>query len=246
MNQEIGLLSATVIKQNTNVALSALPTFNYDYRIYVSLSDLGSLNNLFLTRAYVQNLNDPNQYTIDLTLNKDFIISRLTSPNSGIPDANIGRLTTGMDPSTSLSIGQRLLEIMAIKIFGSALARVGILNDTEFTNSVLINALVNGFSSSVTNDKNLIFGQYSANGRINAVKENDKNKDKDKDSKFDPNPTFSFNFQNLSMSFPVYLTGSIIPNTATTIINNGASGVGGAGIVDGSYNIPVQIVFTSS
>ena len=136
-----------------------------------------------------------------------------------------------------------MLEIMAIKIFGHAKARAAIYNDSDFykNNSnvgSIINKLIDGIQNGITDKKNDIFNIYVDSDRIqyDAVGDQLYN---------DIDTAHNFNFNNTSWSFPVYLKGSLLDSISSSITGNLNNGpiVGGNTLINGSYNIPILVIF---
>jgi hypothetical protein len=129
--------------------------------------------------------------------------------------------------SQDTKLGDRLLEIIALKIFGNAEARAAIVNDTEFTSDSELNTIISSFTNSLSTDQNFIFSQYVALGRISNT----------------ANELVSqnFNFDNMNIALPMYLQGSI-PNTVSDTLKNGYVGASRSTIVNYNYNIPLMLV----
>jgi alpha-tubulin suppressor-like RCC1 family protein len=217
---------------------------NYDYVISINVGY--EPNSLFDMKTYKQssnisNTSGENLVDIELVVNKSFINDKLTSSFAQIYKGRTECIESGL-VATEQKFGLRLLEIMAIKIFGHAKARAAIENDSEFyygdniSNSV-INQLITGMNMYINMEGNSIFNSYVQTDKIetDAVSNNTYN---------DVDVTYIFNFKDTNWIFPAYLNGSLF-GTGTgdlNLLNNGPS-VGGNQLTNGLYNIPVLIIF---
>lgn len=237
-SQIIQLITATELIKNTNVAFDEKPSFVHDYSITWNIGS--SLHDLFSNASYKQNAINADLYDVNLTVNSNNIL-RLLNKNSYMGsawayDANstvaLSRASTslGMELKAIESIGDRLLEIVAIKLFGDASARAAIVNDSEFTSNTTLESIVNDANSSIfksfNQDANHVFNGYVALNRIT--------------SSDDVNNYVNFNFNNLIMEVPFWLNGQVSANL------NGPSNVGGNTIVNGNYAIPLLLIFDGS
>ena len=128
---------------------------------------------------------------------------------------------------TYTSFNTRILEILALKIFGHARARAAISNDTELTIGIQSN-LQNHIISVLNTHGQDIFNQY-VNQDLPELNQNDINQ------------PVNFNFQNDVFSFPGYIVGSLIDKqNLSNALLNGVSG-GFTDMVNGDYNIPILI-----
>jgi hypothetical protein len=134
---------------------------------------------------------------------------------------------TNISTGGNASLGQFLLEVIAIKLFGNAKAVTAILNDSDFNSDILYTNIANGLMSSLVVDTDYIFSEYIKNGKIS------------------PSETFTspqnFDFSNSSFTFPLYLSGSI-PTILGPKLQNGSSLVTvGSKINNFSYNVPILL-----
>jgi hypothetical protein len=140
-------------------------------------------------------------------------------------------------------MGQRLLEIVATKIFGNPLSVAAIVNDTTFTTSNgstnPMDQITTGFFDSMNNKRNDFFNQYVANDRVQI--------DQQEQKTGDFNTAYNFNLELTSIEVPMYLAGSVvdaggaIPTTFAALLNGPV--VGGNQLVSGSYNVPLLFRF---
>ena len=196
-------------EQNTQLFISnAGIDASAHYVIDVDMGD--SLNNLFTTRTYQQNNPDENDYDTILSIDDSFLFSSLNESHSLISKGG----STNHNASGTLLLGEeggtqpyyiRLLEIMALNIFGHAKARAAIANDTEFKLKALNinNHLTNEFDSNEVL-RNEFFEQYIQLDRqeLNAN---------------DVNTVVNFNLADSQISFLAFLSGSVVDTN-----NNGS------------------------
>ena len=179
----------------------------FDYTITLN----GSYNDLFNTK-YFQYKNNNNIF-INLQINNDYF-------NNIFQNTLMETETNSQfnDVIYSTSFNTRILEILALKIFGNASARCAFSNDTQIINN-LQNNLLNHVNRVIQNHKYDIYNQYNKN-----LIEYDTIYDK-----------INFNFYNSALAFPGFIQGKlsypIIPK-----VNMGISKV-----VNGEYNIPILI-----
>ena len=203
--------------QNTTLFISNMSVESNSH--YVIDVDMGnSLNDLFNTRTYQQNqaigdgsVNE-NDYNTILAINHTELFSRLNDSHSLIFKGSSGNTALG-----AAILGQdvnnqpyyiRLLEIMALNIFGHAKARAAIANDKSFKDKVLDidTHLEREFN---TNEplRNEFFEQYIQLDRqeINAN---------------DVNTVVNFNLDDAQISFLAYLTGSVLDTNTNGSVNS--------------------------
>ena len=179
----------------------------YDYTITLN----GSYDELFNTK-YFQYINN-NNISINFEINNNYFNSifqntlMITETDSQFNDV-----------SYSSSFNTRILEILALKIFGNASARCAFSNDTQITYN-LQNNLLNHVNKVIQNHKYDIYDQY----------------DKDLIVYHNIFDKINFNFFDSALAFPGFIQGKlsypIIPK-----INMGVSKV-----INGEYNIPILI-----
>lgn len=220
------------IIQNTNVASSTAPVFEYDYNFTFLANSNQSVNALFSTATYMQDSNNPDGYVVNLVLDTEYFSSLISNPfksKDPLPGQydGVSTLMTNMSSGGQANLGQFLLEVIALKLFGNAEAVAAILNDSEFTSSEMHMSIVNGITNSLITDANLIFSQYVKNGKINSS-ENDKMMQ-------------YFDFSDSKFTFPLYLSGTI-PTLLGPILQNGSPLVTtGSKINNFTYNIPILL-----
>ena len=219
-------------EQNTRLFVSnASVESNAHYVIDVDMGD--SLNNLFSTRSYRQNETDENDYNTTLSVDQIELFSRLNDSHSNIFKGS----STNSAPGAPI-LGKenefqpyyiRLLEIMALNIFGHAKARAAFANDTEFKTKALNinNHLTNEFGTNETL-RNEFFEQYIQLDRheINAN---------------DVNTTVDFNLADSQISFLAFLSGTVLDTNSNGMISEilNSQIVNGLVGTDGLYNIEV-------
>jgi hypothetical protein len=229
INQQILLNQATSLRaQNTET--SSLSSFDYIINF-----DIGNDSNLlFKNRSYQKKLDGVD---IDLQFNHNFINNIIASKTSILSIGNPTCKSTGISNDKEL-FGLRLLEIIAIKIFGHAKARSAIGNDSEFYNLTSgMNQLIGGMQQGINVKALNIFDSYVQDDRIqkeaNGVNSYD-----------DVGKPGYFNFQNTNWLFPVYFSGQLQGGNLS-LLNNGPN-VGGTQLINGVYNIPLLFVLQQS
>ena len=183
-------------------------TYNeFDYTITLH----GSYNNLFNNKCF--KYLDNNNILINLDINKNYF-NEIFQNTLMITDTD----SQFNNVSYSTSFNTRILEILALKIFGNAGARCAFSNDTQITTN-LQTKLFAHVNKVIQNHKYDIYNQYNKDDIIMK----------------DQNDIFEFNFYNSALAFPGLIQGKmsypIIPK-----VNAGVSS-----IVNGEYNIPILI-----
>lgn len=221
------------------------PAGVFDYIITV---DVGAdVNALFETKKYKQatngtSLTDENNVLVYLNINRAFVDAKLTSNTTTIAKWNDVCSVRGLEASPQ-RFGLRLLEVMALKVFGHARARAAIENDTEFyrddsVSTSVINQLITGMNVSVDAQKFNIFNSYVQTDRIEADANGVDNTYNDVDA------NYQFNFGSSNWSFNTWLSGSLLDagtDADLTTLNNGPL-VGGSLVKNGAYNIPILVL----
>jgi hypothetical protein len=228
--QSIALQTIVSVSQNTATAFNTEPGFPWEYALYFKCTDPAAL---FANASYRQNGADANEFDVNLSVDGS-AMAALLNTNVDIVNANTNSLHTSFNGLTEIgaqsdSIGQRLLEIMAIKLFANANARAAIVNDSEFTGAALLDSIVNsanhGIGHSFTTDAKLVFNQYVGLGRIANANDVDQ--------------WVNFNFVNVQLEVPMYLSGLVAGVNDMT----GPASVGGVQVQGGAYtNIPILLV----
>lgn len=242
--------NSLLITQNTNLYGEYINEGTYDYTFQVNLSGVANdITHIFSNATYIQNSNNPDNYDINLVI-PDSV--NFANWSSGLNNRNTITLDIGssnvafttLDPSVLQTFGDRLLEVVAHKIFGHGQARAAISNDREFYTHD--GELWNHLSNSVLNSdfRNDIFNQYVSLGRYeNTITERLAN-----DNTYnDMNTYINFNFIGLSFDFPMFLAGNILLNNTLTndevnLFVNGPN-VGGTLLNNGAYNVPILVKF---
>jgi len=208
--------NADLYAENANVA----NLNEYDYVIDIS----GALDSVFSTRTYQQNSANADLYDVTLTVNHSAVMN-MTDASTMAKQAS--SLDAGINgPATTF--GTRVLEVLALKIFGHARARAAIANDNDIV-AGLASDLANHVQTVVDNHKNDIFNQYVQQDLVNL-------------NANDVDTPVSFNFAADTLSFPSRIVGSLInPGRLSADLLNGPTDASGHQLVNGEYNIPVLI-----
>lgn len=197
-----------------NFYVSNRVAFNQDTQLFISNMsvdssahyvidvDMGdSLNDLFNTRTYQQNDADENDYNTVLTLNHTELFLRLNDSYSVLYKGSSNNIAPGSDILGQEVLKQpyyiRLLEIMALNIFGHGKARAAISNDTSFKLKALdIDTHLNREFGTNEPLRNEFFEQYIQLDRqeLNAN---------------DVNTVVNFNLVDSQISFLAFLTGTV-------------------------------------
>jgi hypothetical protein len=144
--------------------------YNYDYIFSINIL---SFNNIFSNASFKQNDINIDEYDINISLldsnhfkNWNSFFNNQSIVKIAAGDSNIGFGSFNTNP---LKIGDRLLEIIAHKLFGHAQAHAAIKNDNSFYSHD--NKLWDHLSNSIsqTTFRNDIFNQYVITGRYNTI-----------------------------------------------------------------------------
>jgi hypothetical protein len=233
-------LTAVKIERNTNM---------YDYILDISIADAGhdTMNNLFNVRNYVQDQEKPNEYISILKVNNTVLNAVLMTPKvqvktTRVDDVGLTSAWTNWDKTASQSLGQRLLEIVATKIFGNPLTTAAIVNDTDFTKQEGPTATVTtGVHSALVSSNNDFFNLYVATDRIQQDQSN-------LGSNGDEIHDFLYNMNGLTLEFPMNLSGTLIDQKTTNPVNTSAfaglvagPNMGGSTLSSGAYRVPILL-----
>jgi hypothetical protein len=267
------------IEQNTNLAAQNFPitTSSYDYILDINVQGINgsslepfngnysaetalTMNNLFVTRTYTQSTTNSEQYNTNLQANNSAISSILVGSGAvNIISTNtaINSTTAYASFRTNASFGNRLLEIVATKIFGNPLTTAAITNDTAFTNStgLVSGAGVNptdtvtfGFYNTLNTYKNEFFNQYVASDRIQSDQNEAYANGPNVENKAgDYNTVFNYNLASSHIDVPLLLNGVAKDAGGNNIscaflqLMNGPTTVGGSLFAYGSYSIPLLL-----
>lgn len=195
----------------------------YDYIITIN----GSLNCLFSKKSYQQNPADMNNVIVNFEINNNYYNNYyVTSTISTATNALINGVL-----AEECEFDTRVLEILALKIFGHARARAAISNDTDIIHD-LQNEFYNHINNVVQNHKYDIFNQYVQ-------------LDNPQMRKNDVNRSVNFNFTNGIFAFPGYVSGSLLDknNLSSELLTGHKSGI--SSVENGEYNIPILIKISS-
>lgn len=232
MSFDFYVSNTVAFSQDTNLFVSNASTDASAH--YVIDVDMGnSLNSLFSTRTYQQNESVENDYDTVLSVDHTYLFSKLNSPFSLISK---GDSTTTAPGATILGEEDdhqpyyiRLLEIMALNIFGHAKARAAIANDTEFKTKALNvdDHLTSEFDTNETL-RNEFFEQYI---QLDRRELNDN----------DVNTVVNFNLADSQISFLAFLTGTVVDTNSNGIVGEilNSQIVNTLVGTDGLYNIEV-------
>jgi hypothetical protein len=238
-----------VLNQDTNVYGSFINEGTYDYTFVINVANFASnITTMFANASYIQNSVNIDNYDVNITLNSDanFLNWNAVFNNQPIVSINMGNSNIAfptLEPTAHQTIGDRLLEVVAHKLFGHGQAHAAISNDSEYYthDATVWNHLVN--SVSMNNFRNDIFNQYVATDRYehHAVQNNGTDGN-------DVDNWTNFNFNGMTFDYPLFLTGNMITDPSLTnveldLITNGPN-IGGTLLVNGEYNIPILIRFT--
>jgi hypothetical protein len=255
VQKSIFLNSPLLIDGNADVYTQYFDQNNliHDYILTFNLGSLpnvnGDLTKIFKTAVYSDN---QDTYITNLNI---LLSNELNDFYFNWSDVNQRQMVT-IGPSrsniafntfqnTSLKFGDRLLEMVAHKMFGHAQARAAISNDNDFLmhDSKIWDHLSNTMANNqIQND---IMNQYITAGRIiqdiNTYNDNIFNQG-------DKLTNVNFNFNGVSFDFMLYVSGSLLVDNSLTeleksILSNGPN-VGGTSFVNGNYNIPILVRIT--
>ena len=145
------------INQNANLYITDVPTSINTAKYHWNINCGSNLNTMFNVRNYTQSTS-ANDYTANLTINTTQLDSLLTTGLNYDSNGTAGTAYGLEDGPQNFNL--RLLEMVALEIFGHAKARAAISNDTAF-NSFHCNLTTHiscTFNDQTT--RNLFFEQY--------------------------------------------------------------------------------------
>lgn len=227
--------------QNTNIGYIPSTNYSYDYVITINLASLpgvnGDITHIFKSSSFTQNTLNIETYNTNMNIlpsnNLNNFIFNWTDINQQMlmkihPGNSI--VGFGTFPIENNKMGDRILEILAHKLFGNAQSNDAIDNSSEFyTHDYKI---WDHLSESISNNQiqNDIMNQYISLGRIS-------------------NSNSNFNFDGLSFDYLLQIDGSLllnnsIPSNIASIFNNGPD-LGGTRLVNGQYEIPILMKFVA-
>jgi hypothetical protein len=208
---------------NTFTTSSALIPEKYNPQLFdynINIYTVGQKQALFNTATYnYSNANIPPVFNIELNLTQ---LSTFLSDSRSITSASNSSINTNAFETSMRPFGERLLEIIAVKIFGHPKTRAAISNDNSFYNTTQISTeIYNTFNNHRNELGNYFMGLYD----ITQVNNNAQ----------------LINVSNLNIIFPFFFKGTTQKN-AINLFRNGPN-VGGSLLVNGNYNIPLLLTF---
>lgn len=236
------------ISQDADVYGQNLAQGNYDYTFVINVASFAAdITSIFTNAAYIQNSTNIDAYDVNLVIDPHTTFTNWSTVfnNQNIVsilqgDSNVNFAT--LQGTSNKTVGDRLLEVVAHKLFGHGQARAAISNDTEFYthDAAVWDHLSN--SVALSNMRNDIFNQYVASGRYESETQNGLNNGND------VNGWVNFNFNSFTFDYPLYVSGNILTDASLTndernLVQNGPN-VGGTVLANGLYNIPVLVRFT--
>lgn len=193
------------ISQNAHLYINDVPTSINTAKYHWNINCGSNLNTMFNIRTYTQPTGTIDAYTANLTINTDQVNTWLTTTPGLNYDNNGTALLTayGLEPG-AVSFNLRLLEMVALEIFGHAKARAAISNDTAFNSlhSQLTTHLSCAFNDQ--NTRNIFFEQYVDINRYSNANTND------------VGTIVDFNLANTSFFIFGFLNGNICDATTLT------------------------------
>ena len=234
--------SPLTVSQDTSVYGTSITPGNFDYLFVVNVANFAAdITSIFSNASFKQNSANIDLYDVNLTVANSTAFTNWGNVfnNQNIVTVLMGDSTVNfatMQGSSNQTIGDRLLEVVAHKLFGHGQARAAISNDSAFYahDAEVWNHL--GSALSTSDIRNDIFNQYVATGRYNTHAANDVTN------------WVNFNFNGLTFDYPLYLAGNMLTDASLTndernLVQNGPS-VGGTVLANGVYNVPILIRFT--
>ena len=219
----------------------------YDYIITINLQSGGNvaMNSLFLNRGYPSLMfylnngkvtvntasTNSNSALLNLVYNQTLIRSIFNTNAAFTTSLNNNIINTyaynTIDNTQGKTLSFRLLEIIAMKIFGNAKAQAAIYNQTDFSSTSLSTTITSNMALLLTNNiwKNYVEYTWANLNRTSGA-----------------TSAGNLNFNNTSWDFPIYFKSNLF--SSTSLINNGPN-VGGNILQNGSMNIPIILRFTS-
>ncbi len=199
-----------------------LDTNIYDYIITLNTT----FDNLFNVKSYKQSDQDTNNVEINFSIHTDEY-NNIYNQTFMSPTETNAYIYGSMD---KIDFNTRILEILALKIFGHAKARSAIGNDTNIINN-LKNELLNHFDDTIQRHKHDIFNMYVYQDKQDLTQD-------------DVSKSANFNFNYDKIAFPGYVRGSLSRKNllSASLLNGPTHGINS--VVNGDYNIPILIMFS--
>ena len=206
--------------ENNNI----IDTNIYDYIITFN----PIFNTFFSSKTYQQNVQNPNNVDINFAISSNEYSDSYTNTIMQSTETN-AYMYGSMD---NIDFSTRILEILALKIFGHARARAAINNDTFIINNIQ-NDLYNHIGNVLDKHKYDIFNMYVYQDLIDL-----KNDDLSK--------PVNFNFKYDKIAFPGYVKGSLSNKNllSPSLLNGPVHGINS--VVNGDYNIPILIMISDN
>jgi hypothetical protein len=226
-NNYVGRYLSSIITYDGNTfetsLIQILPIYNeedYDYKLTL-ITGLSNLNSLFTTSYFIIDASGESTEIV-LDLSQNMLLTKLNEMGT-----LISKSKSEVHISTFKPLKQRffyrLIEIIAVKIFGHAGARSAILNDAQFYKS---SELITKLQIAINNKKDSIFEYYKGLGKVDmntiGVPQN-------------------FNFININIEFPFLFDGFIKDYQFLQKDLITGPNVGGNLIINGQYNIPLLV-----
>ena len=220
-NETTGKWSWTLSSLSSYAIVDETIEEKYDFVLKLK-TDKTNLFDIFSDAYYLNN--GDGSSNIILNVNKTFIKDRMKLNKTSIITENSDTSIAGFESGYKM-FGSRMLEIIALKIFGHPQARAAISNDTKWYKDTLISDIVNSASNSFNEKTNEIFDLYKIGNNFNSIYEQNIN----------------FDFTNTYFDIPFYLTGSLGPSISNEVANG--PNMGGSVLVNGLYNVPLILRF---
>lgn len=241
------------ISQDVDIYGQRLLERDFDYSFRINVAGLvasgrtNGITSLFSNATFTQNTLNAQDFNVNLTLANHtsfanwgtlFNNVNFTTVVQGLSSTNFGTFNA----SANEKIGDRLLEVVAHKLFGHAQAHAAIKNDNAFyTHDAEIWDHLSA-SVATTSFRKDIFNQYVKLGRYNTASNSGAGVNGD-----DVDSHVAFNFANISLDFPLQLNGSMLFDQSLTVADKEllklGPEVGGSRLTDGNYDIPILIRF---
>jgi hypothetical protein len=225
------LNETVVLQQNTALFVQDITPFPTNTNFKIDVNFGSTLNALFENHTYTQNELDENDYNVVLNVQNSNLANRLNDAVVLLGGTSSLSVETSSSADDHKKFYIRLLEIMALEIFGHAQARAAIANDTDFKakHNDIINHVWNEFNKEgVQND---FFEQYVQLDRVDL-------------SQNDVSGHVMFNLDDSRIDFTAFLNGALEDATlpsANLATFFGANGRDAEIDDDGYYNISLLV-----
>jgi len=214
---------------NSQTQLYAEPNKLVDTNIYDYIITFNTMfDTFFNSKTYKQDPQSPNNVDIDFSISSNEYINIYQNTKMQPTETN-AYIYGSMD---TIDFSTRILEILALKIFGHAKARAAINNDTDIVNG-LQNDLYNHIGSMLDRHKHNIYNMYVYQD-LQDLKQDD----------VDSPPNFNFNYDKIA--FPGYIKGSLSNKNllSSSLMNGPVHGINS--VVNGDYNIPILLMISDN